>query len=606
MGPGLGRSASQTGASTPGSSLRTPLGAIGMSGQDGTLAAGSGSFRSNWQAVLASLDGSTGGQGSEPSTGSETADQDSSFLAAGLVGQKWGMAGIGVAGKGSAAAGASNPNPLPNASAAAASAASLEKIARIQQLAALKSALSSSVASATESASSGLASRTNSSPSSHSAHGSGVSDSSNPAVAFPDSLPASLLPIAQLAGNSAQADRAQGHTNNSASALTGTGPRESAPLTESPFPTRALAIPGATGLSTPPAVPEAQASAIGEPSGSRPNTAVDGADTLSLAIPDLPVAGAGSPGASLDGLNSMSVAGGAMESASAAVSGDALSPAEFAAERRGLTGPSNASDLSGSPAQRSQRGSSSDIAKGIAAVGPEFAAVNQASSTSGSTASPFGALGSSPGPALGVASGSGSGSFGSATAPSAGETFAALDGDAPVGSIGWTHAGAHRAEAGFEDPALGWVGVRADLAGGGVHASLVSGSNEAAAMLGSHLAGLNEYLAERHPTLANVTLAVPEKSGLSTSAQPDSGTQSGSQSSAHQDSSSNSGSSNGGFSNSSATDASNNWTSARSNQNSGAGEGIARALPSNTSIPAMHSAAEAMSRSKGNHISLMA
>ena len=61
------------------------------------------------------------------------------------------------------------------------------------------------------------------------------------------------------------------------------------------------------------------------------------------------------------------------------------------------------------------------------------------------------------------------------------ETFAAMDAGTEVGTPGWIHAGGHTAEAGFEDPALGWVGVRADLSGGNVHAALMPGSAEAAA-----------------------------------------------------------------------------------------------------------------------------
>jgi len=90
------------------------------------------------------------------------------------------------------------------------------------------------------------------------------------------------------------------------------------------------------------------------------------------------------------------------------------------------------------------------------------------------------------------------------------ETFAALDAESSTGTPNWVHAGAHRAEAGFQDPALGWVGVRADLSGGGVHAALVPGSAEAAVALGGHLAGLNAYLAEQHTPVESLTLAAPE------------------------------------------------------------------------------------------------
>jgi hypothetical protein len=98
----------------------------------------------------------------------------------------------------------------------------------------------------------------------------------------------------------------------------------------------------------------------------------------------------------------------------------------------------------------------------------------------------------------------------SAPGPDAAETFAALDGGSAPGKPAWIHAGAQRAEAGFQDPDLGWVGVRADLSGGGVHAALVPGSANAAVTLGGHLAGLNSYLAEQHTPVETLTLAAPE------------------------------------------------------------------------------------------------
>ena len=88
-------------------------------------------------------------------------------------------------------------------------------------------------------------------------------------------------------------------------------------------------------------------------------------------------------------------------------------------------------------------------------------------------------------------------------------TFAAMDANSGVGTPGWIHAGSRQAEAGFQDPALGWVGVRADLSGGGVHASLLPGSAEAAQALSGHLAGLNTYLAEQHTPVATLTMEAP-------------------------------------------------------------------------------------------------
>jgi hypothetical protein len=101
-------------------------------------------------------------------------------------------------------------------------------------------------------------------------------------------------------------------------------------------------------------------------------------------------------------------------------------------------------------------------------------------------------------------------SSGHSSGPDSAETFAALDAGAVPGKPAWVHAGAQRAEVGFQDPDLGWVGVRADLSGGGVHAALVPGSANAAVTLGGHLAGLNSYLAEQHTPVETLTLAAPE------------------------------------------------------------------------------------------------
>jgi hypothetical protein len=101
-------------------------------------------------------------------------------------------------------------------------------------------------------------------------------------------------------------------------------------------------------------------------------------------------------------------------------------------------------------------------------------------------------------------------STGVTPAPASRETFAALDAETAPVTPTWIHAGAQRAEAGFQDPALGWVGVRADMGAGGVHASLVPGSAEAAQELGGHMAGLNAYLAEQHTPVETLTLAAPE------------------------------------------------------------------------------------------------
>jgi hypothetical protein len=94
--------------------------------------------------------------------------------------------------------------------------------------------------------------------------------------------------------------------------------------------------------------------------------------------------------------------------------------------------------------------------------------------------------------------------------PDGNDPFAALDAREAASATTWIHAGARRAEAGYEDPALGWVGVRAELGGGGIHAAVVPGSSQAAQELGNQMAGLNSYLAEHRAPVESVTVAAPE------------------------------------------------------------------------------------------------
>lgn len=100
-----------------------------------------------------------------------------------------------------------------------------------------------------------------------------------------------------------------------------------------------------------------------------------------------------------------------------------------------------------------------------------------------------------------------------ATRPAQLGTFAALDAEAAPETSSWIHAGTHHAEAGFQDPALGWVAVRADVGGSGIHASLVPGSVDAAQVLGAHLPGLNVYLAEHHTPIETLTMSPPGSGG---------------------------------------------------------------------------------------------
>jgi hypothetical protein len=115
------------------------------------------------------------------------------------------------------------------------------------------------------------------------------------------------------------------------------------------------------------------------------------------------------------------------------------------------------------------------------------------------------------------------------TSPAPRDTFAALDADPGQPATTWTHTSPRQVEAGYQDPALGWVSVRADLTTGGLHASVVPNSPEAAQALGNHLAGLNAYLAEHHGSSITASVAAPEDRSMQQS-----GSGSGGQTGAHQ------------------------------------------------------------------------
>jgi hypothetical protein len=108
-----------------------------------------------------------------------------------------------------------------------------------------------------------------------------------------------------------------------------------------------------------------------------------------------------------------------------------------------------------------------------------------------------------------------------------------MDSAAAAQSLTWTQAGTKSAEAGFHDPELGWVSVRADASSGGIHAALVPSSTEAAVALGGHLEGLNNYLAEHHNIVESLSVAAPESRPFNSGS--DRGSDSSQQSSAQQE-----------------------------------------------------------------------
>ena len=93
---------------------------------------------------------------------------------------------------------------------------------------------------------------------------------------------------------------------------------------------------------------------------------------------------------------------------------------------------------------------------------------------------------------------------------SAYEAFATIDAGTDDDAAKWVIAGDHRAEAGFQDPSLGWVSVRAQAGAGGVHAAVVPASDVAAQALSGHLAGLNAHMANQYEHLNPVTLSAPD------------------------------------------------------------------------------------------------
>jgi hypothetical protein len=90
------------------------------------------------------------------------------------------------------------------------------------------------------------------------------------------------------------------------------------------------------------------------------------------------------------------------------------------------------------------------------------------------------------------------------------ETFEAIDAQDQIPASQWTLSGSRRAEAGFQDPSLGWVSVRAQAGTGGIHATLVPASDVAGEALNTHLAGLNAHVTPRYEHLNPITLASPD------------------------------------------------------------------------------------------------
>ena len=183
-----------------------------------------------------------------------------------------------------------------------------------------------------------------------------------------------------------------------------------------------------------------------------------------------------------------------------AQTGSAPVPAQISPDQK-------ATNAGSAPIPAAKQATRSTDAAGVSAIAPQA----QSAVIGGETGSMVRDLTGVPAGASAAVS-----SHAISSSPSMPETFAALDAAQAPGSITWTHAGARQAEAGFEDPTLGWVGVRADL-NGGVHATLLPGSVEAAQALGPHMEGLSAYMAQQHMPVESLALAAPENRGANQS-----------------------------------------------------------------------------------------
>jgi len=96
-------------------------------------------------------------------------------------------------------------------------------------------------------------------------------------------------------------------------------------------------------------------------------------------------------------------------------------------------------------------------------------------------------------------------------------TTASLDRSSLHPEQQWTHAGKRIAEAGFQDPSLGWVSVRAERDATGLHAVVVPASHEAGKMLSGHLGGLNAHLAATQIPVSTVTIAAAHEGSVNSS-----------------------------------------------------------------------------------------
>jgi hypothetical protein len=199
-----------------------------------------------------------------------------------------------------------------------------------------------------------------------------------------------------------------------------------------------------------------------------------------------------------DGLNSSQTAVSAVATQSSALQIDP-SPAATTAVGKSSTASGGKGTATGLTKAARVAGNSETASSGRALVGQSAVSVADASAMARDLAGERGGAGTA-----------GESARATATGPDTRETFATLDSGSTTGRPTWIHTGSERAEAGYQDPSLGWVSVRADTSGGGVHAEVVAGSADAAQTLGSHMTVLSAYLAEHHTPVETLTVSSPE------------------------------------------------------------------------------------------------
>lgn len=90
------------------------------------------------------------------------------------------------------------------------------------------------------------------------------------------------------------------------------------------------------------------------------------------------------------------------------------------------------------------------------------------------------------------------------------DSIEVLDRAVGPNALHWISAGGHRAEAGFRDPSLGWINVRAELGPRGIDVAVVPTCSSAGQVLGSHVELLGAHLEAQGMHVHSVTLTTQD------------------------------------------------------------------------------------------------